>query len=70
MPTPTQAQDLTPEDAAQLEEGDRIQDGDQVVIVKRVEEGLAPLGKGEYRIWAALPEEPEQVERGIPVRKE
>jgi hypothetical protein len=67
---PTQAQDLTPEDATQLEEGDRIQDGDQVVIVKEVEEGLSPLDKGEYRIWAALPKEPEQVERGIPVRKE
>lgn len=68
MPMP--AEDLTPEEATQLEEGDRLQDGDQTVIVKRVEEGLAPLGKGEYRIWAALPEDPDQVERGIPVRKE
>ena len=67
---PKQAEDLTPEEATQLEEGDRLQDGDQIVIVKRVEEGLAPLGKGEYRIWAALPEDPDQVERGIPVRKE
>lgn len=67
---PRQAEDLTPEDATDLEEGDRLLDGDQIVIVKRVEEGLAPLGKGEYRIWAALPDEPDQVERGIPVRKE
>ena len=70
MPTPTPVQDLTPEDATRLEEGDRLQDGDQVVIVKDVDEGLAPLGKGEYIIWAALPEAPNQVERGLPVRKE